>query len=160
MKQLNISVLVKVYQESELTADELALVNAAKAATANSYARYSNFNVGAAVRLKNGRVLIGANQENAAFPSGLCAERTAIFSAQANFPDQPIVALAIAAKNARGFLRAPVTPCGACRQVILEIEDRYATPVRILLYGTDGIYCVESVKDLLPLSFVDANMHA
>lgn len=160
MKELNINIVVKVCGENELTADDRALVDAAKGATANSYARYSHFNVGAALRLKNGRILIGANQENAAFPSGLCAERTAIFSAQANFPDQPIVALAIAAKNEAGFLRSPITPCGACRQVILEIEDRYATPVRILLYGTEGIYCVESVKDLLPLSFVDANMHA
>ena len=102
--------------------------------------------------------MIGANQENAAFPSGLCAERTAIFAAQANYPDQPIRTLAVAAKNSDGLLKQPVTPCGACRQVILEIEDRYKSPIRILLYGTEGVYCIDSVKDLLPLSFIDENM--
>ena len=109
--------------------------------------------------LENGNVVIGANQENAAFPSGLCAERTAIFAAQANHPDQPITTLAIAARNVNGLLKSPISPCGACRQVVLEIEDRYQRPVRILLYGTEGIYVFESIKDLLPFSFVDANMH-
>ena len=128
-------------------------------ATNNSYARYSNFHVGAACLLENGNVVIGANQENAAFPSGLCAERTAIFAAQANLPNQPITTLAIAARNVNGLLKSPISPCGACRQVVLEIEDRYQRPVRILLYGTEGIYVFESIKDLLPFSFVDANMH-
>lgn len=109
--------------------------------------------------LENGNIVIGANQENAAFPSGLCAERTAIFAAQANHPDQPITTLAIAARNVNGLLKSPISPCGACRQVVLEIEDRYQRPVRILLYGTEGIYVFKSIKDLLPFSFVDANMH-
>ena len=102
--------------------------------------------------------MIGANQENAAFPSGLCAERTAVFAAQANHPELAIKTIAIAANNEKGFLKDPISPCGACRQVILEIEDRYQRPVRILLYGEDGIYCFKSIKDLLPFSFVDANM--
>jgi len=114
--------------------------------------------VGAACLLADGRIVIGANQENAAFPSGLCAERSAIFAAQSNYPEQPITTLAIAARNEHGFLKSPISPCGACRQVILEIEDRYKQPVRILLYGEDGTYCFRSVKDLLPFSFVDANM--
>lgn len=144
--------------------DELAnadreLVERAMAATANSYAPYSGFNVGAAVRLSDGTIMIGANQENAAFPSSLCAERTAIFAAQANHPELSIQTLAIAAKNSEGFVCNPVTPCGACRQVILGIEDRYHQSVRILLYGTSGVYELQSVKDLLPLSFVDDNMH-
>jgi cytidine deaminase len=100
----------------------------------------------------------GVNQENAAYPSGLCAERTAIFAAQANQPDQPVATLAIAARNENGLLEVPVSPCGACRQVILEIEDRYKQPIRILLYGTKGVYMVDSVKDLLPLCFVEACM--
>ena len=125
----------------------------------NAYAPYSNFHVGAACLLENGNIVIGANQENAAFPSGLCAERTAIFAAQANHPDQPITTLAIAARNVNGLLKSPISPCGACRQVVLEIEDRYQRPVRILLYGTEGIYVFKSIKDLLPFSFVDANMH-
>ena len=144
--------------ESELSKEDLELVNRAKEATQNSYANYSHFNVGAALRLENGDIIIGANQENAAFPSGLCAERTAVFAAQAQHPDQPIEALAIAAKNVNGFIKEPISPCGPCRQVILEVEDRYKKPVRIILYGTDGIYIVKSVKDLLPFSFVDANM--
>ena len=146
-------------QPNELPSAEQALVQKAINATNNSYARYSHFHVGAACLLANGEIVIGANQENAAFPSGLCAERTAIFAAQANHPDQPITTLAIAARNDNGLLKDPISPCGACRQVVLEIEDRYKQPVRILLYGTKGIYVFESIKDLLPFSFIDANMH-
>ncbi len=159
MKQLTTAINYLLVQLNELTPTEQTLVQKAIDATHNSYARYSNFHVGAACLLENGEVVIGANQENAAFPSGLCAERTAIFAAQANHPDQPITTLAIAARNVNGLLKSPISPCGACRQVVLEIEDRYQRPVRILLYGTDGIYVFESIKDLLPFSFVDANMH-
>ena len=127
-------------------------------ATDNAYAEYSHFYVGAALRLADGNIVIGANQENAAFPSGLCAERTAIFAAQANYPDQHVTALAIAARNDNGLLEEPVSPCGACRQVILGIEDRYKKPIRIMLYGKRGVYCVSSIKDLMPLSFVDSSM--
>lgn len=158
MKQINIAIHIDHCALDELTADERSLVERAYEATRNAYARYSQFYVGAAVRLADGTVFIGANQENAAFPSGLCAERTAIFAAQANRPDQPIQMLAIAARNVAGLLKEPVTPCGACRQVMLEIEDRYQQPVEILLYGESGVYRIASVKDLLPLSFVDANM--
>lgn len=158
MKQMKIEINYDFVSESELSKEDLELVNRAKEATKNSYANYSHFNVGAALRLENGDIIIGANQENAAFPSGLCAERTAVFAAQAQHPDQPIEALAIAAKNVNGFIKEPISPCGPCRQVILEVEDRYKKPVRIILYGTDGIYIVKSVKDLLPFSFVDANM--
>lgn len=159
MKQLTTAINYLLVQLDELTPTEQALVQKAIDATHNSYARYSNFHVGTACLLENGEVVIGANQENAAFPSGLCAERTAIFAAQANHPDQPITTLAIAARNVNGLLKSPISPCGACRQVVLEIEDRYQRPVRILLYGTEGIYVFESIKDLLPFSFVDANMH-
>lgn len=158
MKQMKIEINYDFVSESELSKEDLELVNRAKEATKNSYANYSHFNVGAALRLENGDIIIGANQENAAFPSGLCAERTAVFAAQAQHPDQPIEALAIAAKNVNGFIKEPISPCGPCRQVILEVEDRYKKPVRIILYGTDGIYIIKSVKDLLPFSFVDANM--
>ncbi len=158
MKNIKIEIDIKVCDLAELPKEEQELLTEAIRATDNSYANYSKFYVGAALRLDNGKIMIGANQENAAFPSGLCAERTAIFAAQANYPDQPIRTLAIAAKNSGGLLKQPVTPCGACRQVILEIEDRYKSPIRILLYGTEGVYCINSVKDLLPLSFVDKNM--
>lgn len=158
MRQVNITINIDFCSMEELTRDERELVQMAIDATKNSYAKYSKFYVGAAVRLEDGQVFIGANQENAAFPSGLCAERTAIFSAQANSPGQAITTLAVAARNNFGPLDNPVTPCGGCRQVMLEMEDRYQRDVKVLLYGKKGIYRVKSVKDLLPLSFVDANM--
>lgn len=158
MEQIDINISIESYQLDELSPQDQELVQAAIEATKNAYANYSRFYVGAALRLENGKIVIGANQENAAFPSGLCAERTAVFAAQANYPDSPIDTLAIVARNEKGVLPDPITPCGACRQVILEIEDRYKKPIKILLFGTQKIYCVRSVKDLLPLSFVDDNM--
>lgn len=158
MKDIKLEINIQYCQFDELSEEDQELVSMAREATQNSYAKYSRFYVGAALRLQDGRIVRGANQENAAFPSGLCAERTAIFAAQANDPEQPIVTLAIAARNDHGFTREPVTPCGSCRQVMLEIEDRYQSPVKILLYGTRGIYVLKSTKDLMPLCFVDENM--
>lgn len=158
MKEQDLNIHYVIAQPDELSQVEQELVKRAIEATNNSYAPYSQFNVGAACLLENGQTVVGANQENAAFPSGLCAERTAIFGAQANYPDQPITTLAIAARNANGLTERPISPCGACRQVILEIEDRYKKPVRILLYGKSGILCIDSVKDLLPFCFVDECM--
>ena len=130
------------------------LVDAARAATANSYAVYSKFNVGAAVRLEGGLVVCGTNQENAAYPSGLCAERTTIFWANSQYPDKAVDLLAIAARTDSGELERPIPPCGACRQVILETEKRFNRPVRIILYGSRECYVIEDgIKALLPLSF-------
>ena len=139
----------------ELSEDDQRLVNKAIEATRNSYAPYSNFHVGACLRTADGMEMIGANQENAAFPSGLCAERSAIFAAQSQHPESAIVALAIATRNEEGLMATPVSPC---RQVILEMEDRYQCDVKILLYGTEGIYVIPNVKTLLPLHFVDSCM--
>ena len=158
MENINVKIEILSCVYDELNEQDKALVDLAKQATANSYSPYSHFRVGAAIRLSDDSTIIGANQENAAFPSGLCAERSAIFGAQSNYPDQPILTLAIAARNGNGFLKSPISPCGACRQVILEMEDRYQRPVRILLYGENGIYCFDSIKDLLPFCFVDSNM--
>ena len=158
MKEIDLHINIGFAQMDELQTDDRELVEKAIAATNNSYAPYSKFYVGAALRLANGDVVMGANQENAAYPSGLCAERTAIFAAQANQPDQPVATLAIAARNENGLLEVPVSPCGACRQVILEIEDRYKQPIRVLLYGKKGVYSLQSAKDLLPFSFVDDSM--
>lgn len=158
MKDIKLEINIQYCQFDELSEEDQELVSMAREATQNSYAKYSRFYVGAALRLQDGRIVKGANQENAAFPSGLCAERTAIFAAQANDPEQPIVALAIAARNDHGFTQEPVTPCGSCRQVMLEIEDRYQSPVKILLYGTRGIYVLKSTRDLMPFCFVDENM--
>lgn len=158
MKTIDINIKIRFCHFEELAEEDRQLVEMAVEATNNAYAKYSNFRVGAAVRLENGLLMKGANQENAAFPVTLCAERTAIFAAQANYPEQPITAIAIAAKNENGLLSEPITPCGSCRQVMLEIEDRYKRPLRILLYGQNGVYIVDTVKDLMPLSFVDASM--
>lgn len=158
MEEIHLDIKIEQYAMEELSDSEQELVRSAIKATHNAYANYSRFYVGAALRLANGQIVIGANQENAAFPSGLCAERSAIFAAQSQQPEQPITTLAIAASNDEGLLKDPITPCGACRQVILEMEDRYKRPIRILLFGARAVYAVNSVKDLLPLSFVDANM--
>lgn len=156
MKEYTIQSTVRVYNWDELAPEDQALLQAAKDATQGSYAPYSCFCVGAAVRLKNGTTVIGSNQENMAFPSGLCAERTALFAANAQYPSQPVLSLAIAARNKDGFLSCPITPCGACRQVISGIEERYNQPIRILLYGTDGTHVVDSIDALLPLKFADS----
>ena len=158
MKTINLNIAIKHCQLDELSVADRELIEQAMKATDNAYAEYSHFYVGAALRLANGRIVIGANQENAAFPSGLCAERTAVFSAQANFPDQSIEALALVARNDNGLIDNPVTPCGACRQVLLGVEERYGRPMRVLMYGKSGVYSVGSAKDLLPLSFVDSSM--
>lgn len=158
MKTINLNIAIRHCQLDELTDADRELIDHAMKATDNAYAEYSHFYVGAALRLANGRIVIGANQENAAFPSGLCAERTAAFSAQANFPDQSIESLALVARNDTGLVDSPVTPCGACRQVLLGVEERYGRSMRVLMYGKSGVYIVGSVKDLLPLSFVDSSM--
>lgn len=159
MKNLQLHIDVRQCAMEELTEEDRELVEKAIEVTCNSYAPYSNFHVGAAVRLRDGSVITGANQENAAFPSGLCAERSALFAAQSQRPDQPVMALAIAARNSEGLVAQPISPCGACRQVILGIEDRYKQPVRVMLYGTEGVYILNSAADLLPFSFVDSCMH-
>lgn len=159
MENIKIEINIQYCSPEELPMEDQELVDKAIKATDNSYSKYSHFCVGAAIRLSDGRIVIGANQENAAFPSGLCAERSAIFAAQSQYPELTINTLCIAAKNTNGLVPRPVSPCGACRQVILEIEDRYKKPVRILLYGTEGVYVVNSVKDLMPLSFAETDMY-
>ncbi len=154
MKEMVINTKVKVCTVDELSAADREVVDAARAATANSYAIYSHFNVGAAVRLANGVIVSGSNQENAAYPSGLCAERTTLFWANSQYPTQPVEVLAIAARNEQGELATPIPPCGACRQVILETEKRFSKAMRIILYGTKECYVIDDgVKALLPLSF-------
>lgn len=158
MSKLKIEIDYDFCQWSELSEQDKQLIKYAKEAVRNSYANYSHFHVGAALQLHDGRIIIGANQENAAFPSGLCAERAAIFAAQSQAPEQAIDAIAVAAHNEEAFLNDPISPCGACRQVMLEMEDRYKQNLRVLLYGTAGIYVFKSIKDLMPFAFVDENM--
>lgn len=153
MKDLTITSIIKVYTFDELNKAEQDLMTSAMEATTRSYAPYSKFSVGAAALLANGIVVTGTNQENAAYPSGLCAERTTLFYANSQYTDQPVLTLAIAARTEKDFIDLPIPPCGACRQVILETEKRYKQPIRILLYGKKEIYEVKSIGDLLPLSF-------
>ena len=137
----------------ELEAADRELLDAAKAALAGSYAPYSNFNVGAAVRLGNDLIIKGANQENSAYPSGLCAERTAIFFANSQYPECKVSALAISAFFQGQIVSSPITPCGSCRQVLLETENRQKSPIKLILAGKDKCYIISSIKDILPLNF-------
>ena len=154
MQHYTLTIPVTVKQEAEFTEEEKQLVEAARAATYRSYAPYSRFCVGAAALLADGTIVTGSNQENAASPSGICAERTTIFHANSEHPDQPVLALAIAARDTSGqFTERPISPCGACRQVLVETESRYQQPIAILLYGTLGTHIISSAKELLPVSF-------
>ncbi len=155
MKPLTITITAEELSPTELTDIEQSVVDHAIAATTASNAPYSHFSVGAAVRLTNGVIIRGANQENASFPLTMCAERTAIFTAQVCYPDEAITHLAICAMTDAGLSPMPVAPCGACRQVMLQVEQRYHTPMTILLYGTARVVRVPSAADLLPLSFTD-----
>lgn len=140
--------------EKDLPAGEQDLLKAAREALRSAYAPYSNFFVGAAVQLGNGEVIIGNNQENAAYPSGLCAERVAIFHAGAKYPGVAIKTIAISCKAQNQVINDPVSPCGACRQAIAEYETRYQQPIRIIMAGESGkIYAAGSIEALLPLMF-------
>ncbi len=153
MKPVTITNVLHEYQWDELSEKDQILIEKAKAVTANSYAPYSRFAVGAAAELNDGTIVTGTNQENAAYPSGICAERTTLFYANSTFPDQPVRTLAIAARTSKDFIAEHIAPCGACRQVILETERRYKQPIRILLYGKDSVLEVKGITDLLPLCF-------
>ncbi|NLD24376.1 MAG: cytidine deaminase [Bacteroidales bacterium] len=160
MREINLSTKIAVYPLAECSDIEKKLIAAAKHATEKSYAPYSNFKVGAALLLKNGEIITGNNQENAAYPSGLCAERVAVFYANSVYPDQKIEAIAIAAWANNTFTKDAITPCGGCRQVLLEAENRFSAPMRILMYSEEGIYVVNTIKTLLPLSFGDEQLKA
>lgn len=130
------------------------MLQTAKEALKSAYAPYSNFFVGAAVLLENGEVIIGNNQENAAYPSGLCAERVAIFHAGAKYPGVAIKTIAISCKAQNQVINDPVSPCGACRQAIAEYETRYESPIRLVMSGEGGkVYAANSIEALLPLMF-------
>lgn len=158
MKELKLTTKVKVYSYDELSEEHRMLIDKAKESTALSYSPYSQFAVGAAVLLNNGEVFCGANQENAAYPSGLCAERTVMFYANANRPQEPVKALACACFTNGHFTKRPGSPCGNCRQVLLETEHRFHQDIEILLYGEDDIYVFPSAKSLLPHCFVDDDL--
>lgn len=153
MKKVEVKMDVTQACYEELSEAQRVLVDRAKANTARSYAPHSHFYVGAALELADGRLVDGVNQENAAYPSGICAERSALWTAGTIAPEQPIVRLAVACSARGTFLPEPGSPCGACRQVMVESEERGGQPMEVILYGEQFCYILRSAKDLLPLSF-------
>ncbi|WBA42781.1 cytidine deaminase [Hymenobacter canadensis] len=150
---LHLTIHVEVLTETELTPAEALTWQAARAATDQAYAPYSHFHVGASLLLDDGTIFRGTNQENAAFPSGLCAERTALFGLAASQPERRILGMAVAARPAAGDF-VPVSSCGACRQVMAEYEHRQKQAIPLLMPGPDGsIYRFRSLSDLLPFGF-------
>lgn len=137
----------------QLEAQDRKLAEAAIEATEGSYAPYSGFNVGAAVRLDNGEIIKGSNQENAAYPSGICAERTAMFYAAATYPENAIEAIAVTASQNGILCSNPATPCGACRQVMAQYQTKGGKPMAIILVGGKKIWKFDRVDDILPLIF-------
>ncbi len=148
------STLEKYTNESELQESDRQLLALAKQAIGSSYAPYSNFYVGCALQLNNGIVVKGSNQENIAYPSGLCAERVAVFSAGANYPNEPIKTMAITVKARDYVVKEPIMSCGACLQSMSEYEMKFKQPMRIILQGETGdIYIAEGLKTFLPFMF-------
>lgn len=143
----------EIHDQAKLDPVESRLISKAKAAAKNAWAPYSGFMVGAAVLLENNEIITGNNQENAAFPSGICAERTAVYYANSLFPEVPVKTIAIAACINDKFLPLPIVPCGSCRQVILETQNRFKKPVKILMYGEEKTYVIENAAVLLPFPF-------
>lgn len=155
MKTEELKIRVRIYENlKEMPDDSRMLIEIAKESTEKAWAPYSKFRVGAALILENGEIITGNNQENIAYPSGLCAERVALFYASAQFPGIPIHKIALAAYADGKFVENPVFPCGDCRQVLLEHENRVKKPVEIIMYGTNEIKVLSSVSDLLPLPFI------
>ena len=154
MTKKSITIDYSVYQSAtEMEPQDHELVDAALEARGGSYAPYSKFHVGAALRLADGTIVKGANQENVAYPSGLCAERTAMFAAGANHPGVAFDSLAIVGANGSEVCELPAAPCGACRQVMAEYQRLYGRPLRVILIGSKVIYKFDKVDDLLPLIF-------
>jgi cytidine deaminase len=138
----------------ELPEEDRNLIAQARQSVMSAYAPYSRFNVGAAVLLENGKLMLGNNQENASYPIGLCAERVAVFAAAANYPGIKIKAIAITALSNQFLIDKPITPCGACRQAIAEYEHRYQNPIRLIMVGETGkVLVADSIKHFLPYQF-------
>jgi cytidine deaminase len=154
MTNKEIKIAYREYESLEqLEAEDRKLADAAIDAMKNAYAPYSGFNVGAAVRLDTGEIVKGANQENAAYPSGLCAERTAMFYASATYPDSIIESISVTASQNGILCDSPASPCGACRQVMAQYQTKGGRPMTIILVGGKKIWKFDKVDDLLPLIF-------
>lgn len=155
MTEKEIKISFKEYTFDELCAEDRQLVDAAIEAMAGAYAPYSHFLVGAAVRMSDGTIVKGANQENAAYPSGLCAERTAMFAASAQYPDLAMRSLAVIGGLDGKPKGAPASPCGACRQVMAQYQRKAGAPMSVLTIGDGIVWKFDRVDDILPLIFDD-----
>lgn len=154
MQEKQINIAFEQYSSiEELLPEDRELAAEAIKAMAGSYAPYSHFNVGAAVRMSNGQIVRGANQENAAFPSGLCAERTAMFAAGAKFPDKDMVSIALCGGIYGRLTESPATPCGACRQVMAQYQAKSGKPMSVIMIGAEKVWKFHRVDDILPLIF-------
>ena len=154
MKTTEIKILVYEFEnKEELPESDQLLLNEARKITVQAYAPYSGFHVGAAILLGNGTIVTGNNQENSAYPSGLCAERVALFYANANYPNSEVKTIAVSAAKDGVLVKEPVKPCGGCRQALAESEVRFDSPIRVILDGQDKIMVLQGVESLLPLSF-------
>lgn len=155
MEVKKFEVAIEQYNNAdELTEKEKNLLQEARVAVTNSYAPYSEFHVGAAVLLENGEIIHGNNQENTAYPSGLCAERVALFYAKSKYPDVAVKAIAITAKADHFVIKEPIAPCGSCRQVIAETEHRQKNKIRVIMQGQQGpVVATEGIDNLLPMVF-------
>ncbi|GHA72522.1 cytidine deaminase [Pontibacter akesuensis] len=157
--ELNVQISVAVLEPQELTAQEQQAMQLAQEAANDAYAPYSNFLVGAALVLEDGTIFEGSNQENAAYPSGLCAERTALFALSAHHPKAKIKLLAVTARRRHEQHHLPAMPCGACRQVMSEYEFKQKEPIPVLLQAADGkFYRFRNVSDLLPFQFTPEHL--
>ncbi len=155
MEEKEVKIRYTIYHSTkELPKEEQLLLEKAKIATKTAYAPYSAFNVGAAILLENGIIVIGNNQENAAYPSGLCAERVAMFASSSHHPNIPMKIIAITANSEKFEVNFPVSPCGSCCQVMSEYETKQKQPIKVILMGSSGdIQVIETVSDLLPFMF-------
>lgn len=160
MKQITHSFDYQVFDSSlELQSADRELLDKAKGAISGSYAPYSRYHVGAAVKLANGVVFTGSNQENMSFPAGLCAERVAVFAASSNFPGVPVASIAISALSDEFEVSDPVPPCGMCRQAVVEYEMKFSNKIRIILGGQTGkVFIFNGMGSLLPLAFQEKGL--
>lgn len=158
MTEQNISIRTQSFTPEELDARDANLVAQALQIAKRAYAPYSHFSVGAAALLKSGTIVTSSNQENAAYPSGLCAERTALFYAGAQHPEDPVELLAIAAFDTTGQQTETISPCGGCRQVMVEVATRFGKGFPVLLAGKDKVIKVADCRDLLPLQFDESSL--
>lgn len=160
MEERELKLSYRVFSDTaELPKEDAELIAEAKGALKDAYAPYSNFHVAATILLANGKTVTGTNQENAAFPAGTCAEGTALGAASALYPNVAIKKIAITVKSGTHVVKNPTAPCGICRQRILEYENRFNTPIEIILTGEEGeVFAIKSVKDILPLNFSKADL--